>query len=252
MNKLKVAILEDSKVLLKELKLLFDESGLVEVVAWALNSEDFLDKVSKQTVEALILDIDLSGDSMNGLDIAHRIQLPVLFVSGKTKDFYASIEDLNMNSDSIIEHISKPITTEKLNKILPKFIKQVRLFQKSLYIHLDFHDSKRNKINLNDIVYLESDKRFGAESNNKRIHFAHRPPETLVDFSFVKMEEIGMSKHQFIQTHRSFRVNHDHILQYNNSSHTVQVRACDTEGKSQLIQVPVSENYRKLVLKKFN
>lgn len=45
MGKIKIAILEDSRVLLKDLKIDFEKTGLVEVVAWATNSIEFIDKV---------------------------------------------------------------------------------------------------------------------------------------------------------------------------------------------------------------
>lgn len=246
MSLLKVAILEDSKPLLKDLKQNLDASGLVEVVAWATDTDELFNKLLHQTPEALILDIDIRGDSMNGIDVANKLELPVLFVSGKTKDFYFGIEELNLNSEKIVDHISKPITLEKLNKILPKFIKQIRLAQKSQFAYLDFSDSRRNKIPLSEIVFLESDKRFGAETNNKRVYFTNKSPETLIDFSFVKMEEKGLSKNQFITIHKSFRVNAFHVLRYTKDHHVI-VLASDHHNKKVEYSLPVSENYRKNV-----
>ncbi|HIA36029.1 MAG TPA: response regulator [Flavobacteriales bacterium] len=245
MSKLKVAILEDNKMLLKELKQNLDQSGLVEVAVWASDPEDLLQKVSKCSVEALILDIDISGSSMNGLDIAHKLQLPVLFASGKTKDFYAVIEDLNMNTENIVDHISKPITPEKLNKILPKFIKQIRLTNSFKFVYLDFAGSKRNKIAISDIVFLDSDKHFGAASNNKRIYFIDRPPETLVDFTFSKMEDIGFDKTLFVQTHKSYRLNIKKYRSYSN--HFINVEVMNEQGKLEIKQIPVSVNFRKII-----
>ena len=248
MSKLKVAILEDSKLLLKELKENLDATGLVEVVVWALNTDELFDKIKRQTPEALILDIDISGDSMNGIDVANRLNLPVLFVSGKTKDFYQGIEELNLNTEKIVDHISKPITQDKLKKILQKFIKQIQLTQKSQFVYLDFLGSRRNKILISDIVYLESNKQHGSKTNNKRIFFTNRSPETLVDFSFVKMEEIGLSKSQFITIHRSYRVNTTHILRYTKDHHII-VKATNSKNKIVEFPLPVSENYRKNIKK---
>lgn len=248
MNPLKVAILEDSKPLLKDLKQNLEDTGLVEVVAWATDTEDFFSKTQHARPDALILDIDICGDSMNGLDVANKLKLPVLFVSGKTKDFFSGIEELNLNSEKIVDHISKPITQDKLNKILPKFIKQVRLAQDSQFVYLDFNDSRRNKIAISDIVFLESDKLYGADTNNKRIYFTNRQPQTLVDFSFVKMEDKGLNRNLFITIHKSFRVNASHILRYDNDHHIVVV-ASDSDNKKVEFRLPVSENYRKNVKK---
>ena len=242
--KLKVAILEDNKELLKDLHGNLKASGLVEVVAWATNSDEFLEKVGLNKPEALVLDIDLGGDSMNGIDIAEKLRLPVLFASGKTRDFLSGIEELNINSNIPVEHISKPITLDKLKKILPKFIAEIETIRKSKFIYLDFGDTINNEISVDSIVYLCADKANGAESNNKQIYFNNRKPETLIDFSFTKMEEKGFNKNIFIQIHRSFRVNVDKILNYNRITHEIEVSISNSAGKSERKLLAVSENYR--------
>ncbi len=244
MYKLRVAILEDNKALLKELKENVEATGLVDTVAWATNSDEFLSKIKNCQPEAILLDIDLGGDSMNGLDIANTLKLPVLFVSGKTRDFYQNIEELNINSDITIEHISKPITQEKLNKILPKFIHEIRTLSKTKYIHLDFGDTRRNRVAIDSIVCLYTDKENGAESNNKLIFFTDRKHEVLVDFSFSKMELHGFNKNQFITIHKSFRVNIDKILRYHVATHEVEVEVFKSPGKTISKLLPVSENFR--------
>ena len=80
--KFKVAILEDSKLLLKDLKQNLEATGLVEVVAWASSSDEFFTKLNDCRPEAVLMDIDLAGESITGIDIANKLQLPVLFVSG--------------------------------------------------------------------------------------------------------------------------------------------------------------------------
>lgn len=245
MSKLKVAILEDNKLLLKDLKENLENSGLVEVVAYALDTEELFDKIKSCTPEALILDIDIGSDSMNGLDVASKLQLPVLFVSGKTRDFFLNIEELNANSENIVEHLTKPITLNKLNKTLPKFIKQIRLMDSTQFVYLDFLSSKRNKIAVSDIVFLETNKEHGSKSNNKRIYFTEREPETLVDFSFRTMKSMGLSENQFITIHKSFRVNMAHIMKYENASHQIVVKATDDQGAKKEFPLPVSINYQK-------
>ena len=244
--KIKVAILEDNKDLLKELKQTLEEIALVDVVAWATSSEEFLGKVEQTKPDALLLDIDLRGDSMSGLDIAHRLKLPVLFVSGKTVEFNHGIEDYNLNSEVPVQHITKPITDEKLRKILPKFIKEIETQQAKNFIYLDFANTRRNKIAIDTIVYLGTDKANGSDSNNKQIFFTNRKPEILIDFSFSKMEEDGFTKNKFITIHKSFRVNVDKIEQYH-SSHDDEVNIMGTNGKPETKLLPVSENYRKSI-----
>lgn len=248
MGKLKVAILEDNKELLKDLKMNLEDTGFVEVLAYSTNSEDFLQKVAISKPEAVLLDIDLLGDSMTGLDVAYKLNLPVLFVSAKTKDFFLNIEELNLNTSLPVEHLTKPISIERLNKILPKFIQEISNHNKSQFAYLDFGGNIQNKIAIDTIVYLCTDKANGAASNNKMIFFTNRKPEILVDFSYTKMEEKGLSKNTFIEIHRSYRVNAEKI-HYNNVTHEVEVEVYKANGKTELVKLPVAENFRKVVKK---
>lgn len=246
MDKLKVAILEDCKNLLKDLKTNLEATNLVEVVAFAQSSEEFLEKISHNKTDAIILDIDLGGDSMNGLDIANQVKLPVLFVSGKTRDFYQNIENFNINSNYPVEHLTKPVSLEILKKLLPKFIAEIEATNRKQHVYLDFRSSKRNKIDISTISYLCTEKGNGAESNNKVIYFTDRDNEILIDFSFSKMHEKNLSQDTFIQIHQSYRVNKSKIKKYLDS-HEVLVEVYKSPGIIESIKLPVSENYRKHV-----
>lgn len=247
MSKLKVAVLEDNKQLLKDLKQNLEDTELVEVVAWATSSEEFFKKISENKVDALLLDIDLGGDSMNGLDVAEKLKLPVLFVSGKTRDFYQGIEDLNINSEISVEHITKPITLEKLKKILPKFIQEISALKKREFIPLSFLNSGKRNVELDTIVFLTSE---GEDSNNKEIYFTNCPPEILIDFSFKNMAEKGFDENLFLTTHRAYRVNAEKITAYR-PNHRVEVTVMNKSGKPEKKLIPVSENYQPKVKRLF-
>ena len=206
MSPLKVAILEDNPLLLKDLKMQLENTGLVTVIAHNTDPNKFIDKIKESKPEALVLDIEINGANINGIDIANRFDLHVLFASGKTKNYIENIEELNLNSKQIIEHVSKPIRQDKLEKILPKFISQIHALQKSQYIYLKINKYEE-KIEFDDIVFLDSDKKYNSKSNNKRIYFRNRKPETLIDFSFSGMKEKGFDKKKFMRIHKSYVVN---------------------------------------------
>jgi len=183
---------------------------------------------------------------MNGLDIANKLKLPVLFVSGKTTEFNYGIEELNMNSAIPVDHISKPITTEKLKKILPKFINEIIYINKARFIYLDFSENKRNKISIDSIVFIETDTGKSGASNNKRIYFTDRKPEILFNFSLSKIEEKGFDTTQFIKIRSSHRINADKIIRYNNN-HEIEVEAINEKGQLEMKKLPVSDDFRKFV-----
>lgn len=241
--KINVAILEDNALLLKDLKEMIEATQLANVLTWSKSSEDFIEKVKSNPIDALLLDIDLQGDSMNGIDVANTLNKPVLFVSGKTGEFYKNIEEVNLESDTVIEHISKPITISKLQKILPKFIQMISASEASKFVFLDFEKSKRNKIAIDSIVYLATGTGSDGLSNKKEIFFTDRKMERLIDFSFTKMEFYGLESSTFIQISRSHRVNKNKIIRYITNSHTVEVSTFENK----IEKLSVSENYRKLV-----
>jgi CheY-like chemotaxis protein len=249
MEKLRVAIVEDNKELLKDLKNNLEETGLVNVIAWATSSYDILNHINLNQAEALLLDIDLGGDSMSGLDIANKLKLPVLFVSGKTRDFFLEIEQQNIDAFYVVEHLTKPITLEKLNKILPKFIRDIKTEDKSNYIYIDFKESKRNKIRIDTIVCIETCTGKEGESNNKRMYFTDRKSESLIDFSYTQMEAKGFNHSKFIIPHRSFRLNNDSSWKYDKLKHEIEVMVFETFGDLVSKIIPVSENYRSDILK---
>lgn len=247
MGKLNVALLEDSKPILKHLKENLEATGLVDVIVFATSSDEFLEKINSKKPDALFLDIDLAGDSMSGLDIAYQLKLPVLFVSGHNAENIKEIEKLKREYDLIVDHITKPYSTNDIIKATTRFVNEINATRKAQFIFLDFTDTKRNKILIDSIVCLCAEKSTGAESNNKQIFFTDRKPEILINFSFVKMEEKGFDKKKFIIIHKSFRVHADRIAHYKKDTHEIEVEVFNSAGKREKKFLPVSENYRNAV-----
>ena len=124
----KLAILEDNQELLEDRKRNLQVIENVEVVASADNSVDFLKQVREIKPDAILVDIDLKNDSMNGLDRAYKLNLPVLFVSSENAKHIKDIENLKLEHELIVDHITKPFTENA-------FIKTVKRFIKDIYIH---------------------------------------------------------------------------------------------------------------------
>lgn len=245
----KIALLEDNIEFLLDRIRNLESIEQVKVVAHATNSEKFLELVKQTKPDAIQVDIELKNDSMSGLDIAYKLNLPVLFVSSENAKHIKDIEHLRIEQDIVVDHITKPFTENA-------YIKGVHRFIKDLYIR----NASEFKINSNhtgtgipydSIVFLTSDKMEGSESNNKMIYFNNQPPKKLVDFSFTKMSEKGFQTSHFITIHRSFRVNIKHIKKYDHLKFVVEVEAYSSKGKLELKKLPVSENFRPAIRKLF-
>ena len=243
---LKVAILEDNKIQLKDRIQNIEENRLADIVFWSTNSTEFFDKLDSAQPDALILDIDLGADNMTGLEVAFKLKLPVLFVSGYNAKNLKEIEELKREYEFPVEHITKPFTDSDFIKTTERFLKDVKNQIKSEFVFIDFKGSKRNRILIDSIVCLESETGNSGASNNKCIYFIDRKPETIFDFSFTKMEDLGFAKNTFIQTHKSYRVNAKKIKRYN-KNHTVDVEVMNKAGNIELKSIPVSDNYQSLL-----
>jgi DNA-binding LytR/AlgR family response regulator len=243
MIKYRVALLDDNKEQLSKNQKILEANNLATVVLACTRSEDFLEKIKTVEAEILFLDLNLGDSYMTGMEVAFELQIPVLFVSSNTAEYIKEIEKLKREYDLCVDHLTKPFTTEEFKKTTQRFLKEVSFFNKEEIVHLDFGNKKNNKIPINSIVFLSSDKQFGSESNNKLIHFNNNKPETLIDFSFTKMEEKGLTKTQFITIHKSLRVNRNHIQGFNSVDETIEVKVVDSNGTLIKKVLKVSDNY---------
>jgi DNA-binding LytR/AlgR family response regulator len=210
---LKLALLEDSAFLLKDLKNTIEEHHLGEVVLMASNSIDFFRQFEEAVIkpDALILDIDLSGDSMKGTDIANLLDLPVFFITGKTREYVDQIETLRYRKEVPIEFMTKPVATEKLVKLFKRFEKSViahKLVPDNL--ELKVLDGRIGQLKQDKIVFIKSTQ--NSESNNKEIQLNDDLKTYKVSHTPMKrFFELGLSKEKFIQTSQSYIVNRQYL-----------------------------------------
>ena len=249
MHKLKAALRDDNKEQLLKHKQLLEQSGMVSVVTDCFSAETFMQQTKVSKPEVLFLDLNLGDSYMTGMEVAFEVKLPVLFVSSNNAQYVKDMEVLKREYDLCVDHITKPFTEKEFLKTTERFLTEVAFFSNRQQVYLDFGAAKRNKIPLEHIVYLSSDKANGAESNNKQIHFINRKAENLIDFSFTRMEEKGMLKSQFITIHKSFRVNTSHIKAYHKKTESIEVEVFTSLGKLETKHLPVSENYQAEVKK---
>ncbi|WP_313268867.1 LytR/AlgR family response regulator transcription factor [Epilithonimonas vandammei] len=240
----RIALLEDSNRQLEKLQSYLSTIPHVDLVLKCSNSEDLL--VEAQTVhpEILVTDLKLLNDSMNGLEVAEDLKIPVMFI-GDVKEYVREIENLKRDADICVDHITKPFSEEQFVKSFKRFLQEVNFFSPPQYVHLDFN-KKKHKVLIDDIVYLCANKN---ESNNKEIHFINRPKANLVDFSFIRMEEFGLMNSQFVTIHKSFRVNKKYIKSYDSKTEKIELSVFDDHGK--YVQIKVSENYQPVIRKTF-
>ena len=211
-KKLKFALLEDNIILLRDLQRLIKDNNLAEIVIASTKSEDFLEKMESESPTALVLDIDLVGDSMSGLDIANYCKdKPILFITGNTRDYINQIETLRIDNDVPVEFLSKPLNEEKLVKLFVKWEKSIFTLAKIETLKIKLLDYfQPNPIKQEEIIYIRSD--YTSNSNNKKIQLTKSYNECTVSRKSMNyFFEQGLSKQNFIQTSQSFIVNKSYL-----------------------------------------
>jgi DNA-binding LytR/AlgR family response regulator len=248
MTKLKVAILEDNKEILKEFVNDLKETNLVEIAVKETSSDSFIEKVRSSEVDFLILDIDLVGDSMTGIDVAHLLKLPVLFASGKTRDYIERIESINIDHDFPVEFITKPAVGERLKKMISKMIEQINSQKSNQSIYFDIKDLKKDdrNVKLTSIAFIET---ISDGSNNKTVYFTNKKPEVIYNLSFPKLEEKGIKLPLFLKPSQSYRVNKNSIQKYDKENFKLIVECMNSSGNLEKKEIDVSENYRSEIRK---
>lgn len=243
---LKLALLEDSVILLKDLQSHFEENQLGSVVFSSTNSVDFLEKMKSQSsnIDALILDIDLAGDSMSGIDVANCVSdKPILFLTGKTRDYIDQIETLKFKKDVPVEFMTKPLNVEKLINIFSKFEKSIKAFKKTNFLNIKIIDFPYPQVKQEEIVYICSDQ--NPSTNNKKIQLTTREKEYVIsrksmDYFF----EQGLSKDDFIQTSQSYIVNKRYLI---DKKITRNDESCEIDfiagQKSKTHKIEITEEY---------
>lgn len=244
-GKLKLALLEDNMVLLKDLRDFLEENHLGEVVVMASRSDDFLKQCefNNQKPDALILDIDLAGDSMTGVDVANHLNLPVFFISGKTKDYLEQIQALKLDKDVPVEFMTKPISSEKLVKLFDRFEKTIKAFKKSSVLKLKVLNDRNGEIEQENIMFIKSVK--GTESNNKQIQLCDTiKPLEVSHMSLGKFFELGLSEDLFVQTSQSFIVNKNVLktldLKRDKSAYNYPHKI---KGEEKIFKLEITEKY---------
>ena len=244
MSRLRIGVLEDEPEKLKDLVDRLRETQLVEVVAHSCDKDAFLREVEVKRPEALILDIDLSGEPDGGIEVARRLRLPVLFISGHVAKHTEAIELLDAHNAQVhVTHLSKLASDGVFRAKLEKFVGQVTGTRLYATIKLrDLRSGEEIETTSEQVVCISVDPS-GAGSNNKVIHFKHRRPVKVADLSLSRLDEFGFPVGHFVQIARNRVVNKAHI------SYKVTTSVCvafiDATGRLLTEEFPVKESFRK-------
>lgn len=202
MNLLKIAVLDDDQLFLKDLIDSLKKTKLVEIVHYNQVSDSFIKEVETKEIDALLLDIKLHGDVRNGIDVANILQKPTIFFTSAKSEYTDRIEALRTSKEfPPVEEFNKSPDVERLKIILEKFMPRVRDYQKSIRIKIKPIGGEELYISRKDVAFVY------AENGNHTIYFKNKVQIEVADKNFdYFINDLGFDSSSFYKVGRKHLV----------------------------------------------
>ena len=199
---LKFILCDDNHNTLNQLSLMLDSIFLkndleAKIVLKTSDEKNLLNYVHKNTVDVVILDIQLSTKSA-GIDLANEIRKHnkdcyIIFTTAHSEFVFLAYQC------KTFDYICKPITKERLEETISRLISDIKgTVNPNKYIKLD---NKNTIINEDDIQYIKRD--------GMKVIFHTPSRDYEVYSSFAKLQTQLPSN--FVRCHKSFIANIDNI-----------------------------------------
>ncbi|MBP9151290.1 MAG: response regulator [Flavobacteriales bacterium] len=226
---IRVVIVDDEVDSLSLLENLLNDFSEVEVVRSFLDASEFLNCKTNLKYDVLFLDLEMP---VSGLELAKLENGPVVFVSGKSKNYFDDIEKEQLNREQFA-FLQKPPTQIKLVQVISKVLKW--MLEIPSMTTLTF-TTRRGKWNLGienlqaicapsvihsfpNLIGLSQppDEKMQEHPRNKFAFTSTLEPEVILEITFPTLIDI-LPKKQFIQISQSIIINRSSIQFYDRTS----------------------------------
>ena len=213
MNKIKCVLVDDEPLALDVLSSYIHRVDGLELTARCDNALKAFEVLRNQPVDLIFLDIQMP--KLNGIDFLKTLQNPPKVIFTTAYREYA-IEAFDLDA---VDYLLKPIPFSRFLKALSKSFSQIQTAQTTSmvsnnedyepYVSTDTlivkSDKKMIKINLKEIIYIESLKDYVI------IHLTDKRIVTKQKISFLEQK---LMENNFIRIHRSFLVSTSKITAF--------------------------------------
>lgn len=206
---IKVALVEDEKILREYTKSLIVKNPLIEIVAECGSVEELKKIIFTKSFDLLILDIELKdGNSIELIEHLGILNFDIIFLTAYSE---YSIKALNLGATY---YLLKPLEKNELYKAIDKIIHKHYLFKKD-NIAPAYNENMKlalrtlNEIELvsvNEIIYLASD------GNYTNFHLLDK--KTITVSKPMKTYTNMLPESIFLKSHQSYIVNKNFIHKY--------------------------------------
>ena len=227
-----VVIVDDNKIARTTLKQLASRVKDLVVVAECENAMDAYNVLLENSVDLLLLDIEMPG--MTGIELTRNLgaKRPLIIFTTSRKDYAVEAFELN-----VVDYIVKPVTLprfiqaiDKAREIRTSLEEEVKLAPDGFIFIRDSNIVRR--IGLEEILYAE------AMGDYVKLHVAGK---FFAIHTTLKAVEERLPANQFLRIHRSFIVSIPRI-------DTLQEGALIVQGKP----LPIADAYRAALNKRMN
>ena len=222
----KCLIVDDEPLAIEIIETYLNRLEGFEIVSKCKNALEAFSVLEKNNIDLLFLDIQMP--QLTGIEFLKSISQKPKVIFTTAYDDYA-VEGYELD---VLDYLVKPIAFDRFFKAINKFktvthnISINDTIDRKDFIFVN-ENKKSHKINLSDILYVESLKDY------VRIH-THK--KTVVNKTTLSDFELQLNDNRFLRIHRSYLVNIDHV-----SAHTAK----DIEiGK---IELPIGISYKQKV-----
>ncbi len=231
--KTRCLIIDDEPLAIQLIEKHLSQLETFEVVATANNAIKALEILKKQDIDLMFCDIKMP--TITGFDLLKTLKNPPkTIITTAHREFALDGYELD-----IVDYLLKPITFERFFKAIEKYLRinekiKLPLSQNSTTneVLTIKSNNKFYKINIDEILYIESQKDY--------VKLWLKDREVIAKYKISDLEAKLIDK-EFLRTHRSFIINKKNIISY--SATHIEV------GK---YEVPIGAGYRELVLKTLN
>jgi CheY-like chemotaxis protein len=232
MSKLRIAVLEDDAETLAQLHRWLKSIDTVEVVTGTEDATKFRERVRAKAPDALLLDIEILGDCYAGLTIAREFALPVLFISGRTREDLLEIERIQRLKEHLpVEHLTKPYDEVDLRHAVNKLVRLIDATREPSTVNLRLQTRERLQVRLEEVVSIESPEEDAHGHNDRIVYFTERRPVIVPKLSMTDaaLEAEGFPKGAMLRISKTACVNPQRITRWSRAS--VRVQCMLKEGK---------------------
>lgn len=228
--KFKCLVVDDEPLAIKLIEKHISQIDSLEVVATCNSTLKAFEIVNTQEIDLMFLDIKMPN--LTGIDFLKSLKNPpkTIFTTAY-RDFALESYDLET-----VDYLLKPITFERFFKAIDKFFRQntskvIPVQRETIttdYILIK-SGNKHHKVNLADIVYIESLKDY------IKVHLENNT-SIVSKYKLGEMEQ-ELSTFQFLRIHRSYIINTSKITAFSSN---------DIEVNSQ--EIPIGASHKEKVI----